>query len=437
MDEQTERERRRGDAGVSERSEGKRVFDHLTKKVDEWLIAHRDYLHVYLDTEIPQNSLHSFSISKDGKTLVFSSPAYPGISDLYEYGKDILSNKIDGYTSHFYVNGVVFDRFTMTDGAYDEANLNRIMHYNSIESCLAIVPIFGLNLTSDITIGDVYLTGSLKVAQLVMESNNYLREEHHGGNLDSNGVFQILANVTAFAELREVSSPNIVGRIASERVGKIMSLLPILRKGYVVPDFGIGIDRNSHIYPALTISSETKERRITSFLSRWTSKLESSQDIIDDSIIPLIYELSFKEKPTKIEKATCMAAEWLANSRDHYDPNNRYVSLVIALECLFSTPENDYRTITSAIAEGVAYLLGESPDDRKRLYKLSKTFYRTRSKMVHGEQRTVKLEEINDLSEITEKCIRKFLEKRSEWRTRDDFVSYIEELKFYPKFLTQ
>lgn len=110
----------------------------------------------------------------------------------------------------------------------------------------------------------------------------------------------------------------------------------------------------------------------------------------------------------------------------------RYSLLWIALEALFG-PE-DGREITLRLAQRIAFLIGESPSEKKELFRAVKSAYSLRSKIVHGrwKEGSGGLEKMAELELIVRKALGILLKNDG---LRGTFASkrreeYLDELIF-------
>jgi len=375
---------------------------------------------------------YSFSVRGKYGNVGFANEAYNALFPLYEKGAIILAKKISDYNSHFLVYDLVYKRFILNNQDFEEEIKELARFYDDLESCSAIVPIFGIKLGSEeILIGDIKIIDREAAFLKIDRLSSYSRFNNKElGDATPARISLDLIGVRAFVEVEHSESLEVIGRTVRNKLDKLLPLFSLLRRGWVVPDFGVGVNRFSQTYPAIAFSKNSGSGNVVDFLSAWSDQLEISQEIIDKSIIPQIYSMLVKNDPTKLEKAICLASELLANSKDQYDRGNSYICLSIALECLYSSPSDDVRTITSAIAEGVAYSLGKDADHRKTLYSAAKKIYNLRSRVAHGEARDIDRSKVSELYEIVEGCLKYFISKSGEWKDKTDFIGHIENLKF-------
>lgn len=88
-----------------------------------------------------------------------------------------------------------------------------------------------------------------------------------------------------------------------------------------------------------------------------------------------------------------------------------------ALECLFSTSTSE---ITHKIAERVALVIGNSVEDRKRLFKFIKTAYSIRSTLVHGASLSGDSESFKEVANNLDNILRELITNKSDIFNKND-----------------
>lgn len=88
-----------------------------------------------------------------------------------------------------------------------------------------------------------------------------------------------------------------------------------------------------------------------------------------------------------------------------------------ALECLFSTSTSE---ITHKIAERVALSIGNSVEDKKRLFKLIKKAYSTRSSIVHGASLSGVSADLKEMSYNLDNILRELISSENEIFSKKD-----------------
>lgn len=92
---------------------------------------------------------------------------------------------------------------------------------------------------------------------------------------------------------------------------------------------------------------------------------------------------SIIEGKTDFWQALNIGYEWLGKEYDEEKLENKLIYSIFALECLLSNVSN-FSSISAAIAEKCAFLVGETVDDRIKIFNQAKELYSLRSALVHG-----------------------------------------------------
>ena len=96
-----------------------------------------------------------------------------------------------------------------------------------------------------------------------------------------------------------------------------------------------------------------------------------------------MYFQSIVEGKTKFWQALNMGYEWLGKQYDEDRLENKLIYSIFALECLLSNATN-FSSISAAIAEKCAYLVGRSKEKKLEIFNLAKELYNLRFALVHG-----------------------------------------------------
>ena len=110
-----------------------------------------------------------------------------------------------------------------------------------------------------------------------------------------------------------------------------------------------------------------------------SSQSKSFREFLNDRM----YFQSIIEGKTKFWQALKMGYEWLGKQYDEDRLENKLIYSIFALECLLSNATN-FSSISAAIAEKCAYLIGNSKEKKFEIFNLAKELYNLRSALVHG-----------------------------------------------------
>jgi len=157
------------------------------------------------------------------------------------------------------------------------------------------------------------------------------------------------------------------------------------------------------------------------------SKLEQPQWELIDKLIQ-------KPHPSKMEKKLLDGIHWLAESTKPDTNNSKFVKISIALETLIGSEpqvvELKVRGITAMLAERAAFIAGGDLDDRFTIDNDIRTYYGTRSKVIHRGEGDVSLDDIDKFGELVRRLALALLEKLDEL---GDEIGDVEKLEKWVK----
>ena len=117
-----------------------------------------------------------------------------------------------------------------------------------------------------------------------------------------------------------------------------------------------------------------------------------------------------KESRTEIEKRIYNAIIWLGMALEEKNDSVAFIQAMFSIECLLQQQEEPFSKSTVAlISEEIAFLLGNSRDERKQFEKQFKDFYKTRSKIVHGKATDLSNVQVFEIVELSKRIIKALL----------------------------
>jgi hypothetical protein len=142
--------------------------------------------------------------------------------------------------------------------------------------------------------------------------------------------------------------------------------------------------------------------------------------------VPVLFGLlGSTTKPSDFDDAILRAVHWFANSTIPSQAENEILNLVTTLE-VFLNPREE-KTITSAVSEGVALVLGDSLYERRELKRLVKSFYKARSKISHGARPIVTGNQVRDFQMVVGAFLRRMISRRSEFKSLTDLEEWLDD----------
>jgi len=157
------------------------------------------------------------------------------------------------------------------------------------------------------------------------------------------------------------------------------------------------------------------------------SKLEQAQS-------ELIKRLILKTHYNKMEKKLRDSIHWLAESTKPDTNNSKFAKISFALETLVGGEPNEeklqVRGIADMLAERSAFIAGRNLDERLKIDREIRGFYKQRSKIVHGTGGDVSLADIDKFGELVRKLVITLLQKLNQL---GDELSDIDKLQAWVK----
>lgn len=128
------------------------------------------------------------------------------------------------------------------------------------------------------------------------------------------------------------------------------------------------------------------------------------------------------------ERSLLQAVHWFANAQTRNDPSDQLRDLVTCLE-VYLTPK-DGNPIGTAVAEGVAIIVGTDVSDRIRIKKQIKALYSMRSAVSHGGQTSVAQKDVDSLEQIAGQLTMILIERSNQFKRTEDLLNWVEVQKF-------
>lgn len=156
---------------------------------------------------------------------------------------------------------------------------------------------------------------------------------------------------------------------------------------------------------------------------------DSTLSILDKIGVITIFDMLKKDVPsmTDFEITFLNTIHWFSNHLIQTELENKLLSLVTSLESLL-TPR-DGNPIGTAIAEGVAIILGDTVEKRKKIKTRVKQLYSMRSGVSHGGKKSVLDSDVRALKYIVGSVINSQIKQINNFNTQKDLLDWIENKK--------
>jgi hypothetical protein len=219
--------------------------------------------------------------------------------------------------------------------------------------------------------------------------------------------------------------------LAKEEVRRSLDLLRLGVKAThgLQDDIRIGIagDHPSVVVEALAVSDSsvnTEMKRVGIPLRVDASFLNALEQLG----IFRVSEALARFRCTNLEEAIIRSMHWFSVATCQDDKSNTFLLLVVSLEALFKQAQG--ASIASTVAEGSAFLLGESKDQRLEISKLVRKFYGMRSSVAHSGRSSFSEIDLDRLMLIVLGVMLEVVSRTDKLRTQDDLDNEIQLMKF-------
>jgi Apea-like HEPN len=133
---------------------------------------------------------------------------------------------------------------------------------------------------------------------------------------------------------------------------------------------------------------------------------------------------------TDLESALIRALHWLGDGHSQPAVENQLLSLVTAMETLFTKESDD--PIALSIAESMAFVLADTLDGRRFVKGFVKRMYTTRSKISHGKQRQITDADLVSFRLYVTLAVHHCILRADEFGSLDGLLNWIEDERLRP-----
>jgi len=158
---------------------------------------------------------------------------------------------------------------------------------------------------------------------------------------------------------------------------------------------------------------------------------------ISQETIQSLEEIGVLRLGKALEKQACQRSEfetvllrgvhWFANAQLPLEKATQFLSLVTCLESFLCPKDRD--PISTSVAEGVALVLGENLDNRRRLKRKVKELYGIRSAITHSGLETVLDVDLETLRNIALALTSALIKRADDFSKQQDLLDWIEDKK--------
>jgi hypothetical protein len=236
---------------------------------------------------------------------------------------------------------------------------------------------------------------------------------------------------TCIAMIQLNAEPIRAIELAKEEVRRSLDLLRLGIKAThrLQDDIRIGIagDHPSVVVEAVALS----ESSVNTEMKRVGIPLRVDASFLNDLEQLGIFRVSealARTRCTNLEEAIIRSMHWFSVASCQDDKSNTFLLLVVSLETLFKQAQG--ASIASTVAEGAAFLLGQTKDQRLEISKLVRKFYGMRSSVAHSGRSSFSEIDLDRLMLIVLEVILEVVSRTDKLFTQDDLDKEIQLIKF-------
>ncbi|WP_225073804.1 HEPN domain-containing protein [Desulfuromonas sp. CSMB_57] len=302
------------------------------------------------------------------------------------------------------------------------------------------VPVTGLRLSLDYELGNVKLIrptgenkGQIKGKIRTIISKSKAEEEKKAQIVAffEKELEEWLGKYT-LAEYSVVAEPGRAYERAKEETRRVLELFRFASKALypISEDIRVGL-KGEHSFDtrmAFVISEENLSTKSDNEGSIRPFDFDGqAKEIMEKIGVFKVSEILKKDNPTNFEEVILRAIHWFSSALQQAEIENSFLSLIIALETIFTAERGN--PITNTVSEGVAFVLADELEPRKKLKKTIKDYYGMRSGVAHGGKKSVLRSDYYHLINIVGSIIVVLIEKTDEFENHKAFIEWIEETK--------
>jgi len=142
------------------------------------------------------------------------------------------------------------------------------------------------------------------------------------------------------------------------------------------------------------------------------------------------------QKLSSFDEGVMAGLRWIAHAIRERDFTQKYLSFYIALEALFARDTTDgrksygYIAPAASVDDGVAFLLGTTPEARIRLAARTRELARTRNMIVHRGYTSVERSDLLTIADYSWNCCVQGLKMRTLFQEENSFREWFLRKKY-------
>jgi len=316
--------------------------------------------------------------------------------------------------------------------------IEELEKYN--EENTVYVPVTGIRMSVDLDIGNIHL---LRATDEILEQvRERIRDIVEKSKTDEEKKPKIIASFVkemeqalgshTLALYTVVAEPSRAYERAKEETRRALELFRFASKAIypMSDDIRVGLKgepaydtRTAFVFSENSLSTKSdNEGSIRPFEYDGNTKAR-----MDEIGVFKVSDILKKDNQTNFEEVVLRAIHWFSSALQQSEIENSFLSLIIALETIFTAERGN--PITNTVAEGTALVLAKELEPRKMIKRRIKDYYGMRSGIAHGGKKTILVTDYYNLINIVGSIIVLLIEKTEEFESHKSFTDWIEETK--------
>lgn len=324
--------------------------------------------------------------------------------------------------------------------------LNELADFH--DEYIVLVPIEGINLQIDkIDLGKIRLINGTNVLvdELLADINNIIISCKEPENIKNEMIESYKCMMLGTFSKRTCSVVKIIAEPEAAKEKAIeytRSVIDILR--FSLPQFtqsasqmNIGIYgdiiKTERFIPIVKTNKQgfTTKEEVVGPIYPYQINIETIEKMKKSNIYNLFALLDKEESErTDFQNTILRAIHWYASHVTQQEVENKLLNLVTSIEVLLTPRDNS--PIGNALAEGVAIIIGDSFEKRKKIKLKIQELWRLRCSISHGGKKYVLEKEVQGLSLLAFFTIVTLISYLDKFKTQTELLNWIEEQKLSP-----
>ena len=297
--------------------------------------------------------------------------------------------------------------------------------------------VIGISLDRDLKVGNItLLNASAENLKDKLVGKLLEQEKSHGEKGPFSDMFEKTMKENflgqTLSEFKVVAEPERAFERAKEETRRALEILRFASKSIypMSEDIRIGLEdeRRYSSRPAFILSDhQTTFKRDSEGSPNLFEINSEARETMEKIGVLTLSDILQKSSATTFEEALLRAVHWFSSALLQPEFENAFLYMIVALETLFTQKSRD--PIANSIAEGVALILSEELERRKKIKKTVKDYYRKRSGISHGGNKSIMAAEYFDLLDIARKTIMELTKRTNDFKSQESLEEWLEDLK--------